>query len=54
MDLNRLNLTQYMWIITKTNKPLGMAVTTTCVGGYGFYIHSLSNFIHGSTLDLTR
>jgi hypothetical protein len=31
-----------------------MAVTTTCVGGYGFYIHSLSNFIHGSTLDLTR
>jgi hypothetical protein len=22
MDLNRLNPTQYMWIITKTNKPL--------------------------------
>jgi hypothetical protein len=22
MDLNRLNPTQYMWIITETNKPL--------------------------------
>jgi hypothetical protein len=22
MDLNRLNPTQYIWIITKTNKPL--------------------------------
>jgi hypothetical protein len=25
MDLNRLNPTQYMWIITKTNKPLGLS-----------------------------
>jgi hypothetical protein len=24
MDLNRFNPTQYMWIITKTNKPLGL------------------------------
>jgi hypothetical protein len=24
MDLNQLNPTQYMWIITKTNKPLAL------------------------------
>jgi hypothetical protein len=48
MDLNRLNPTQYMWIITKTNKPLG-GLAPFGIQTKWFWRHLLSE--HGGSLD---
>jgi hypothetical protein len=40
MDLNQLNPTQYMWIITKTNKPL-MSLLNFCFT-FRYYIEQFT------------